>query len=303
MDPSTSSQALLLQGQVALVTGGGRGIGRAIAEALAAAGAIVAVLARSPDELHETVRLITAAGGRAVAFPADVTDSKAVQSAIEKIAKSLGPIDLLVNNAGTPKPFGPFWQTDVNEWWKGMEVNVLGSLLCARFVLPDMIARRRGRIVNIVSDAGTTAMTNFSSYVCSKTALVRFTECLGLESKGHGVSIFAVAPGTVRTAMSEYSLNSEEGKKWLPWFRRLFDEEFTVPAERPAKFVLELASGRADQLSGRCLSIYDGLDQLVKNSADVDQRNLYALKIERLAGAPPNAALASILAASRKSTE
>ena len=213
MDGNTSSQSSALRGQVALVTGGGRGIGRAIAEALAAAGAVVAVLARSADELRETVRLVTDGGGRAAAFPADVTDSKAVQSAISEIAKSLGPIDLLVNNAGTPKPFGPFWETDVDDWWKGMEVNVLGSLLCARFVMPQMISRRRGRIVNIVSGAGVTAMTYFSSYVCSKTALVRFTECLALECKGSGVSIFAVAPGTVRTAMSEYSLNSEEGKK------------------------------------------------------------------------------------------
>ena len=147
------------------------------------------------------------------------------------------------------------------------------------------------------------AMTNFSSYVCSKTALVRFTECLALETKSYGIAVFAIAPGTVKTAMSEYSLNSAEGQKWLPWFKRIFDEGFTVPPERPASLVLELASGRADALSGRFLSIYDDLDQLVRNSGEVEKRNLHALKVERLAAASPNSALAAIMAESRKSAE
>ena len=198
----------LLGGQVALITGGGRGIGRAIAQTFAAAGAAVAVLARSAAELTETTGLIEGNGGRCLAFRADVTDSSGVRGAIQAIEKSLGPVDVLVNNAGTPKPFGPLWETDPGEWWRGMEVNLLGPLLCTRFVLPGMISRRRGRIISVASGAGAMAMTHFSSYVCSKTALVRFTECLALETKPHGIVAFAIAPGTVRTAMSEYSLNS-----------------------------------------------------------------------------------------------
>ena len=100
--------------------------------------------------------------------------------------------------------------------------------------------------------------------------------------------------------MSEYSLNSEEGQKWLPWFKRLFDEGFTVPPERPAALVLELATGRADALSGRFISIYDDLDQLIANAADLQQRDLHALKVDRLSTGAPNPALASIMAASRK---
>ena len=292
-----------LKGQVALVTGGGRGIGRAIAQTLAAEGAAVAVLARSAGELDETVRHIEKDGNRALSISADVTNEEAVRSAIKTIEEKFGAVDLLVNNAGTPKPLSPLWESDVSEWWRGMEVNLLGPALCSRFVLPGMVARKRGRIINIVSGAGTTAMTNFSSYVCSKTALIRFTECLALESKPYGVSIFSVAPGTVKTAMSEYSLNSEEGKRWLPWFKRLFDEEFTVPVEQPAKLVLELASGRADTLSGRLFSVQDDLEQLLANALEIEQRNLYALKIERISNAPPNQALASILAASRKAVD
>lgn len=289
-----------LKDRVALVTGGGRGIGRTIAQTLARAGASVAVLSRSPEELSETVRLVQRDGGRAASYPADVTDEQAIQKAIHEIEQSLGPIDVLVNNAGTPKPLAPFAETDVNEWWRGMEVNLRGPVICTRHALPGMISRHRGRIINISSGAGAMAMTHFSSYVCSKTALVRFTECLALENKPHGVAVFAIAPGTVRTAMSEYSLNSVEGQKWLPWFKRLFDEGFTVPPERPAALVLELASGRADTLSGRFISIYDDLEQLVAHAADLQQKNLHVLKVDRLATGAPSPALASIMAASRR---
>jgi NAD(P)-dependent dehydrogenase (short-subunit alcohol dehydrogenase family) len=300
MQQYTAQKSARLKGQVALVTGGGRGIGRAIAEMLAAAGAAVAVLSRSPEELSETVRLIQQQGGHASAYPADVTDEQAIESAIRAIEQSLGPIDVLVNNAGTPKPLAPFAESDITEWWRGMEVNLLGPIVCTRYVLPGMISRHRGRIINISSGAGAMAMTNFSSYVCSKTALVRFTECLALETSSHGIAAFAITPGTVRTAMTEYSLNSIEGQKWLRWFKRLFDEGFTVPPERPAALVMELASGRADSLTGRFISVYDDLDQLIANAAEVQQKNLQVLKVERLATGTPNPALASIMAASRK---
>ena len=294
--PETSPR---LKDQIAMVTGAGRGIGRAIAQTLGAAGAAVAVVARSTDELAETVRLIEHRGGRAQAFPADVTNSEAVRRAIEAIEKSLGLVDILVNNAGVVKPFAPLWETDVSEWWRSMDVNMLGPLLCTRFVLPGMVARGKGRIINIASGAGTMATPFYSSYGCSKTALVRFTECLALETKPHGIAIFSISPGTVRTAMSEYSLYSPEGQKWLPWFRRIFDEQIDVPASRPAQLVLELASGRADKLSGRFLSIHDDLEEVLKKSAQVEEQNLYTLKIEKLGGTVSNPELASIHAAAR----
>ena len=300
MQDHAAVKSARLKDRVALVTGGGRGIGRAIAQALARAGAAVAVLSRSTEQLSETVRLVQQDGGRAAAYPADVTNEQAIQTAIGEIEQSLGAIDVLVNNAGTPKPLVPFAETDVTEWWRGMEINLLGPVVCTRHVLPGMISRRRGRIINVSSGAGAMAMTHFSSYVCGKTAVVRLTECLALEMKPHGIAVFAIAPGTVRTAMSEYSLNSSEGQKWLPWFKRLFDEGFTVPPERPATLVTELATGRADVLSGRFISVHDDLDQLIASAAELQQRNLHALKVDRLASGTPNPALAEIMAASRK---
>jgi len=147
------AESILLRGQVAVVTGGGRGIGRAIALALAKAGACAAVLARSQSELDKTVRLIEHAGGRAQAFATDVRDVLTVRSAIVEIERSLGPVDLLVNNAATAGPIGPFWETDTDQWWQALEVNLRGPVHCSRAVLPGMVARHQGRIVNIASSA------------------------------------------------------------------------------------------------------------------------------------------------------
>ncbi len=137
-----------LAGQVAIVTGGGRGIGRAIAQALAAAGASVAGVARSADQLAETVSSITSANGRAIALTADVMDQSAIEHAVAQTEQQLGPVDLLVNNAGSLVAIGPLWEADPKEWWRDMEINLRGTFLCARAVLPSMVARRHGRIIN-----------------------------------------------------------------------------------------------------------------------------------------------------------
>lgn len=299
MDLSTQ----ILNGQVAAVTGGGRGIGRATAQALAQAGAAVAVLARSVQELKETADLIHQDGGCAQVFVADVTDAAAVSRAFKEIERSMGAIDVLVNNAAVLKPFGPLWENDADEWWRGVEVNVRGPMLCAQAVLPQMIARRRGRIINVSSGAGAMGAPYYSSYIVSKTALIRMTECLALETAAHGLAIFAISPGTVRTAMSEYSLQSPEGQRWLPWYRRVFKEHIDVPAERPARLVLELASGKADALSGRFLSVFDDLELLLRHSAELEEQDLYTLRLSRLSGAPGNAALASVLAEARRTAD
>ncbi len=294
--------SISLAGQVAVVTGGGRGIGRAVAQRLAAAGAAVAVIARSDSELAETVALIQQAGGRATALAADVTDLHAVRHAMQTIERSLGPVDLLVNSAGAIKPFGPVWKIDADEWWRTIDVNLRAPFVCSQCALIGLVERGRGRIVNITSGAGAVSTPYYTSYVTSKAALIRLTECIALEAKEYGVGVFAIAPGTVRTRMTEYSLNSSEGQTWLPWFRQIFEQHLDAPPERAARLVLELASGRADALSGRTFSIYDDLDVVVKNVARVREENLYSLKLDRLAEAGVNPA-AKIIAAARKAAE
>lgn len=281
-----------LEGRVAVVTGAGRGIGRAVALSLAQAGAKVAALARTQSEIEETAALIMRTGG-AQAFAVDVTDTSGVRRVIEEIEAALGPVDVLVNNAGQLGRIGPFVESDPGEWWRVLDVNVRGPMLCTRAVLPGMMARGHGRIVNIAS--GLLPHPYLSAYVTSKTALVRFSETLAAETRPRGVRVFAIGPGTTRTAMSEHSLTSEEGRRWIPWFGRIFTEKLDVPMERPVRLVVDLASGRADALSGRYVTVFDDLDALLLRATEIEREGLYSLRVRKFDSVGMPAAMAALL--------
>jgi NAD(P)-dependent dehydrogenase (short-subunit alcohol dehydrogenase family) len=136
-------------------------------------------------------------------------------------------------------------------------------MLCSRAVLPGMIARGSGRIVNVASGAGTVAIPHLGAYVTSKTALIRFTEIVAAEVAEYGVKVFAIEPGTVRTDMAGYALESEAGRRWMPWFRDIFEEGRDVPSDHAARLVTLLASGRVDALSGRFFTVHDDVLALV----------------------------------------
>lgn len=279
--------------RVAVVTGAGRGIGRAVALRLARAGGKVAVLARTSSQVNETAALIEGSGGCARAFVVDVTDGPTVRGVMDEIGSALGPIDVLVNNAGQIGAIGPFVESDPGEWWRVLDTNLRGTMLCTRAVLPGMIQRRHGRIINVASSA--LPLPYLSAYVTSKTALLRFTETVAAEVRAQGVSLFAVGPGTTRTAMSEHSLYSEEGRRWIPWFGRIFEEKLDVPIERPARLVVELAFGRADALSGRFLTVFDDLDTLLQRLAEIEKSNLYSLRARKLDEGTMPSGLAAVL--------
>lgn len=281
-----------MQAQVAVVTGGGRGLGRAFAKALADAGARVAVLARSAGELEETVSLIESANGTAQAFSADVSDSDQVRRTFDEIEQSIGPIDLLVNNAGVLGPIGPFWERPFEDFWRTMEVNLRGAMLCVHTALPGMVARRRGRIINVAT--GAAPLTYLSSYLASKMALVRAAECIAAEVKPYGIAVFSIAPGTVETAMTHISLHSADGQKWIPWFRRIFDEGMTVPPERPAELVVKLASGEFDALTGLYLTPFDDLQAVLQEEDRVHREQLHSLRVRPLNATPLPPGIAAI---------
>jgi NAD(P)-dependent dehydrogenase (short-subunit alcohol dehydrogenase family) len=268
-----------LDGPVAIVTGGGRGIGKAIALGLAKAGCSVAVIARSVDQLAETSRKIEDTGSRSVSITADVSDPASVEAMVLQVEESLGSVDLLVNNAGLPGPIGPTWETDPDDWWRCLEVNLRGPMLCSRAVLSGMIARGGGRIVNVASGAGTFAIPYLGAYVTSKTALIRFTEILALEARSHGIKVFAIEPGTVRTNMVDSVLDSEEGQRWLPWLGDIFKRGDDVPTDQAADLVVLLASGRADALSGRFFTIKDDVVGLAERAGHESLGDLQMLRL------------------------
>jgi NAD(P)-dependent dehydrogenase (short-subunit alcohol dehydrogenase family) len=273
-----------LAGQVALVTGGGRGLGRVFAQTLAAAGAAVAVAARSGDEVEETAALIEDAGGRALALPLDVTDNSAVAGAVAATQRQLGPVDLLINNAGVSGPLGPIAEVDSAAWWRTFEVNLHGIFLCARAVLPGMLARGRGRIINVSSSAGTVPWPYVSAYAISKAAVLHFTENLAKETRKRGITVFAIHPGIVRTAMLEGALQPDahpESPEGLvrDWFLQQFAEGREVPPDCAADLVTLLAQGQADGLSGRYLSVYDDVPALIARAEEIRRDNLYTLRL------------------------
>ncbi|WFR99064.1 SDR family NAD(P)-dependent oxidoreductase [Rhizobium tumorigenes] len=271
-----------LDGTVCLVTGAGRGIGREIARHLAKAGAAVAVVARTSSEIGETESLIREEGGTAVALPVDLVDRHAVERAVALIAEKLGPVDLLVNNHGSFRAFGPIWECDPDVWWQDVEINLRGSFHTSRSLAPAMLERGKCRIVNLVGGGTGNSFPNGSGYASSKAAIMRFTECLNDTTREGGVLAFAVDPGLVRTTMTEMQLLSDDGKKHLPAIQQLFADGVDVPPSRAAGLIVDIASGRFDALSGRLLRGADDRDLLEKEMKEVVATDGRALRFTSL---------------------
>ena len=274
-----------------MVTGAGRGIGRAIAEAQASEGAKVALLARTTAEIEAVAAAIAARGGEARAYGVDIVDLGAVQTAFAAIARDLGPVSLLINNAGAFAGIGPIWTVDPDAWWRDIETNIRGAFHCCRVALPGMIARRRGRIVNLAGGGAATSFPNGSGYATSKAGLLRFTECVNDTLAGSGVLAFAMDPGLVRTAMTEYQLESEAGRAHLPAIGKLFEDGVNVPPTLAARLSIEIASGRFDRLAGRMLMAARG--DLDLDPAAVNAIVAGDLRSLRVNGLPPDAAQAA----------
>ena len=261
-----NSKGISLAGEAAIVTGAGRGFGRAIALGLAAAGAAVTVTARSKHQLDGTVALIERAGGRAFAVAGDVTNRKDVARVVEAAEKKFGPTTALVNNAGVTGPFGPVWTSDPDEWWDAQEVIVRGTLLYMHAVMPEMVARRKGSVVNVSALGGQWFAPKLTGYAVAKSSQIRLSEHAAAEAKEHGVSVFSIEPGTVYTDMTEGTINSADAQRWVPhmveYLKNL--KATTDPAPglaRCAEMCVQLASGRYAGLSGRFLLPGDDFDK------------------------------------------
>jgi 3-oxoacyl-[acyl-carrier protein] reductase len=251
-----------LAGTVALVTGGGRGIGRGIALELTRAGARVAVAARTREQVEET-----AAETGGVAIQADVSKRADVERMVARTEEELGPIDLLVANAGIAIWEESAWELEPEEWWHVLEVNVLGVYLCCRAVIPGMIARGGGRIVNVASGAAYLPGNTSTAYSASKAAVHRFSETLATQLESHGIPVFSISPGLVRTDLIGDRMGDD-----APW----------TPPELAPRLVRALASGRLDALAGRYLHAeHDDIDEVEARAAEIVAADLNAIRLQR----------------------
>lgn len=265
----------VLEGKVAVITGGSRGIGKAIACAYLKEGAKLLLIARTPDELRETKNELEKTGSVEV-MAGDVSDEVFVSKVGEFVQKTLGVADILVNAAGIYGPIGGVEEIDPKEWRKTLEINLTGTFLMVRTLLPFLKKSPRGKIINF-GGGGEGALPHFSAYVASKGGVVRFTETVAAEVKEFHIDVNAILPGAVNTRFLDELLRAGPEKVGEEIYKKSLkqQEEGGIPPEKVAKLALFLASQKSDGLSGKILSaIWDAyedfsghIDELMKSDA------------------------------------
>lgn len=253
-----------LKDRVAIITGGGRGIGEAIALAFAREGASLVLAARTLGELQQVAAKAREFGGDVRIVAADVSDRGDVSRVAQTALEACGQVDVLVNAAGIYGPIGPLWDVDADEWMRAMHVNLGGAFYCCLAVLPHMIERRRGKIINFSGGGATSPLPRFSAYGVSKTAVVRFTETLAEEVREFNIQVNAVAPGAVDTKLQDqvFAAGERAGELLARILKLRETGEGGVPRELPAELVTFLASDDSCGLTGKLISApHDGWRQ------------------------------------------
>jgi len=250
-----SSCGSRLRGKVAIVTGAGRGIGRATALALANEGAAVMAVSRTPEEIEQTAAAMRGRGQPVLGLAADVSEPLAVERLVTRTVETFGGVHVLVNNAAVLGPIGPLVDNDPAAWIQTILINLVGPFLCSREVLPYMIRQRSGKIVNLSGGGAAAPRRRFSAYAASKAALVRLTETLAEEVRHQNIQVNAIAPGAVNTRMLDQVLAAGDlaGDLALAEARRQLKSGGTVP-ELAAALVVFLASEESGSLTGKLIS-------------------------------------------------
>ncbi len=270
-----------LDGKHVFITGGSRGIGEAVALEFARAGAHLALLARSSADLERVAVAGRELGAQVVAVSANVARRADVERGVALALEVFGKIDVLVNAAGIYGPIGPLAESDMDAWAAAVETNLLGTAYALRAVLPGMIARREGSVINFSGGGAVNPFPRFSAYSASKAAVVRLTETVAEEVKEYSVRVNAIAPGAVNTRMLEEALAAGEQRVGKEFYAKVREQRTTggTPPERAAELAVFLASPEAAGITGRLISaVWDDWKSLAGRSAELAGSAMFTLR-------------------------
>lgn len=269
-----------LKDKVAIVTGAGRGIGKAIALAYAHEGANVVTISRTLSEIEKTSEQIRANGRRAITIRTDVSNSVEIENTVALVVKEFGKVDILVNAAGIQGPIGPIIENDINHWIQTVQVNLIGTFLCVRAVLPTMIKQGCGKIINFSGGGATSPRPYFTAYAASKGAVVHFTESLAEELQAYNVQVNVIAPGAVNTKMLDQVLKAG-GLAGAHEFKKAQEqlEKGGAPIEKPARLAVFLASNESNGLSGKLISaVWDNWQNMATQINEIMSSDIYTVR-------------------------
>ncbi len=267
-------------GNVALITGGGRGLGAAVAHAFAGAGSNLVLVSRTAREVDSVASACHALGVEALALTADVSRPEDVAHAVRATEKTFGRVDVLVNAAGIYGPIGPLVENDLHAWREAIAVNLLGTVYSIQAVLPGMIARGKGVVINFAGGGAVAPFPRFSAYSTSKAAVVRLTETIAEEVREQGIRVNAIAPGAVNTRMLDEALAAGE-RAGREFYRKSLEQKANggTPPERAAELAVFLASPEGRGITGRLISaVWDDWRGLAGRSQELARSAMYTLR-------------------------
>jgi NAD(P)-dependent dehydrogenase (short-subunit alcohol dehydrogenase family) len=269
-----------LAGRTALITGASQGLGLEIARSYLREGARIVICARSGDTLHAAQEELAGLGevhGR----PADVASPEEAEALVAFAVERLGGLDILVNNAGVYGPKGAIDDVDWAVWAKAIEINLMGSVLPARFALPHLRAAQRGKVVQLSGGGATNPLPFLSAYAASKAAVVRFMETLAGEVAGHGIDVNAIAPGALNTRMLDEVLEAGPDAVGEAFYAKALQQRDSggTSLERGAALSVYLGSRKSDGITGRLLSaVWDPWEDLETHAPDLVGTDIYTLR-------------------------
>ena len=274
----------VLEGRAALITGASQGLGLAIARAFVQAGASVMICARDAAMLEKAraeVAALAADGQRVLAQPVDVSKSNDVDALVAATLRAFPDLQILVNNAGVYGPMGPIEEVDWAEWTRAIEINVYGSVLPCRALLPHFRRRRYGKIIQLSGGGATNPLPRITAYAASKAAIVRFAESLALDVKDAGIDVNSIAPGALNTRMMQELLEAGPAAIGATFYERMkkVAEDGATPLETGAALTVFLASAESDGITGKLLSaVWDPWGELPKHLVDLESTDVYTLR-------------------------